>query len=378
MILQMFFWLLLLLIFWTYFGYPIMLQLLSIFFAKKIAKQDIHPGVSIVITAYNEELRIRQKIENTLALTYPSEKLEIIVVSDGSTDKTTDIVRLYEAKGVRLLAIPERHGKHYGQGEGIAIANHDIIVFTDATTFLKADAIEKIVRNFADSEIGCVSGLDVIQSDGANVPGEGIYVKYEMKLRTLENTVGSLVGVSGCFFAVRKHLCDDWIVSLSNDFYIPIVAYMKGYRTVLEKEAIGYYEVLHEPQKEFFRKVRTVVHGLEVLFKFKSILNPLKYGMYSFQMLSHKLSRWLVPLYLILLLGINFLLVEHSIYYLITMILQVVFYLLALLAFLVTKFKKIILFRIPFFFVMVNFSILVAWWKYMRGEEYILWEPTKR
>ena len=153
---------------------------------------------------------------------------------------------------------------------------------------------------------------------------------------------------------------------------------MNGYRTVLEKEAIGYYKVLNEQQKEFSRKVRTVVHGMEVLSQFKGILNPLKYGFYSCQMLSHKLSRWLVPLYLVFLFWTNLLLVNQNTFFLITLALQIVFYMFAIFAYLIKSLKEIFFFRIPLFFIMVNYSIVVAWHNYFIGKDFVLWEPTKR
>jgi len=377
-IIHLLFWVSFFLIFWTYFGYLITLKALSLFYSKGVNKQEYFPEASLIITAYNEEERIGHKIENSLALNYPKNKLEIIVVSDGSTDRTIDIVKSYHDKCVKLLAIPVRHGKHYGQGKGIKMAKNDIVILSDVTTFLKEDAVGKIVRNFADQKIGCVSGLDEIQNVDSNIQGEGAYVKYEMKLRAFESDVNSLVGVSGSFFAVRKHLCQNWIDNLSSDFYMPIIAHMNGYRTVLEKEAIGYYKVLNKQQKEFSRKVRTVVHGIEVLSQFKGILNPFKYGLYSCQMLSHKLSRWLVPLYLIFLFWTNFLLVSQNTFFLITLALQIVFYIFAIFAYFIKSLTKILFFRIPLFFVMVNYSIVVAWHNYFIEGDFVLWEPTKR
>jgi cellulose synthase/poly-beta-1,6-N-acetylglucosamine synthase-like glycosyltransferase len=378
LIIQIIFWIMLFLIFWTYFGYLITMKVISFFRSKEVKKQAYSPEVSLIITAYNEEKNIGKKIENSLAQDYLKDKLEIIVVSDGSTDKTIDIVRSYQDKGVKLLSLPARHGKHYGQGKGIEMAKSDIIVLSDAATFLKHDAVEKIVRNFVDPKIGCVSGIDEIQNADSKSHGEGTYIKYEMKLRALESAVNSLVGVSGSFFAFRKYLCQGWIDNMSSDFYMPILSYINGYRTVLEKEAVGYYEVLNESQKEFTRKVRTVVHGMEVLFRFKGILNPFKYGLYSCQMISHKLLRWLVPLYLVFLFWSNLLLISQNTFFLITLILQVVFYMLAIFASLIKGLKNILIFRIPLFFVMVNYSIVVAWHNYFIGRNFVLWEPTKR
>jgi len=375
---EIIFWISLLLVFWTYFGYMITLKTISIIPGKKVNKEAYHPGVSMIITAFNEENNIRRKLENCFSLTYPKDRLEIIVVSDGSTDGTEEIVRSYEDWGVKLLAFPERRGKHYGQGDGIIAAKYDLLVLSDATTFLESDALEKIVANFADPEIGCVSGKDEIKGGPSASQGEGFYVKYEMKLRELESAANSLVGVSGSFFAVRKDLCKDWIGGMSSDFYLPIMTYKAGYRTVLEKEAAGYYEIPEKQHNEFERKVRTIVHGMEVLFRFKEILNPFEYRFFSLQMISHKLSRWLVPFYLIFIFLANLQLSGTSDFYLLAMIAQFLFYSLALAGYLVPELKENIIFKIPLFFVMVNYSILVSWYNYILGKKFITWEPTKR
>src|SRR3990170_1624480 len=378
LVLQITFWVSLFIILWVYFGYYLALQAISLFHQKKVSKQNYLPDVSMVITVFNEGKRIMQKIENTLKLVYPKDKLEVIVVSDGSSDKTEELVSSFRDKGVKLLAIPARHGKHYCQGQGVAVAKGEIIVLTDATTFLKEDAIEKIMRNFADPRIGCVSGMDRVKEADSNVTGEGQYVKYEMKLRALESEVGSLVGASGCFFAVRKVLCQTWYGGMSSDFYLPIISYMKGYRTVLEPEATGFYEVLKASGEEFKRKVRTVAHGLQVLSQFSEIMNPFRYGLYSLQMISHKLLRWLVPICLVMLFIGNLFLLGRNLVYCISFIGQVIFYVIALSAVLFKKLQHINLFKIPFVFVMANCSILVAWYKFIIGEGYVEWEPTKR
>jgi len=372
------FWLSFFLIFWVYFGYLLTLKIISLFYRKKLIRQDFTPDITIVITVYNEEKRIREKLDNTLSLDYPPDKREIIIVSDGSDDETENIVRYYADKGVTLLAIPERHGKHYGQGRGIAQARNEIVVLTDATTFLKEDALKKIVRSFADPSIGCVSGEDRIEQSGNGSDGEGIYVRYEMMLRSLESKVGSLVGVSGCFFAMRKKLNADWIDDMSSDFYMPLVSRFRGYRSVLDSEAIGIYRVLKKAEKEFIRKVRTVVHGFEVFFKFKKLLNPFKYGFYAIQLLSHKLCRWLVPLWLIFMLVLNALLIDQGPLYLVLMAAQLSFYLLALIGYLIKKLRDAFIFKIPLFFIMVNLSILVAWHYYLMGKKFVTWDSTKR
>lgn len=340
--------------------------------------KEWYPDVAVIITAHNEEKRIAQKIENALSLDYPHEKLHVIVVSDASTDKTEEIVRGYANKGVTLRIIPERRGKHFGQGKGVASAPAEFVVLTDATTFLKSDAVKLIVQNYADPTIGCVSGCDDVKEQQDSSVGEGAYVKYEMALRRLESRVSSLIGASGSFFSVRKSLCDDWIDDMSSDFYLPLVCYIKGYRSILDERAIGYYSVLHDPSREFQRKLRTIVHGLEVLFHFKQVLNPFKYGLYAIQLLSHKLCRWLVPFAMIIALICNILLLPYGVAYQMVFVLHVATYVLAFAAFMYKPVQNLTIFKIPLFFVMVNLSILLAWYKFLRGEKYVVWKATER
>jgi cellulose synthase/poly-beta-1,6-N-acetylglucosamine synthase-like glycosyltransferase len=375
---QIIFWLSLVIIFYAYFGYPLLLWIISIIRPLKVAKDDFTPDISLIITAYNEEQRIAEKLDNTLAQDYPKEKMEIIVVSDCSTDRTDEIVKSYESQGVCLLRMKERNGKHYGQGHGIRSAKNEIVVLTDATTFLEPDGVRKIIRNFADKSIGCVSCKDKVKQEQKGSSGEGFYVRYEMKLRELESLAGSLVGVSGCFYAVRKHLCQKWVDNMSSDFYLPILTQENGLRTIIDPEAIGHYEILRRSGKEFGRKVRTVVHGLEVLFRFNYSMNIFKYGIFSMQILSHKLCRWLVPLFMCSLLITNLILINTNDFFTIFLGLQILFYFLALLAGLIKKLAEIPIFKIPLFFVMVNLSIIAAWYYYLTGQEFVIWEPTKR
>ncbi len=377
-VLTVFFVLAIVFIFWSYIGYPIFMFICSKLVKRPLVSKEWLPEVTLVITAHNEERRIAQKLDNALELDYPPDKLRILVVSDASTDATDEIVGTFAGRGVGLLRIPERNGKHFGQGRGIAAAATEIIVLSDATTFLDKNAIRLMVQNYADPAIGCVSGCDAIRDHEDSSAGEGAYVRYEMALRRLESKVTSIIGASGSFFSVRKSMCDAWIDDMSSDFYLPIVCYLRGYRSILDERSIGYYSVLHDPAREYQRKLRTIVHGFEVFFHFKRALNPLRYGLFSIQLLSHKLCRWLVPFALIAAFVTNAALLQAGLLFEIAFVLQVSLYVLALAAYFIKPVQNLTTFKIPLFFVMVNSSILVAWYKYLTGTKYVVWKATER
>lgn len=372
------FWLSFATLFWVYFGYYLCLRLIGLFFEREIAKRESSPDVSIIIAAYNEEARIAQKLVNTLALNYRKDKIETIVVCDGCTDSTHDLVTSFANRGIKLLSFPQRRGKHHCQLLGIELARGDIVVFTDVATHLQSNAVVNIVRAFADPSVGCVSGVDRIRQEQSESAGEDSYVGYEMKLRAAESKVGSLVGASGSFFAVRRCICGEWEPDLSSDFVLPIIAHIKGMRTVSDPEAIGYYSVVGKAEQEFRRKIRTIVHGLEALFHFAKILNPFKYGSFSLQIISHKLLRWLSPFCLVLLLLSSLFLNSLSPVYRLAAIAQLIMYCLAATAYFLRSASRLLAFRISLFFVMTNLAIAIAWIKFLRRERYILWESTRR
>lgn len=381
---KLLFWFSFLMIFYTYFGYPALLFLISKLknntLENHTTSQEI-PFVSFIITAYNEEQQIKEKIEATLGLDYPKKKLEIIIASDCSSDNTDDIVRSFEYQGVKLIRSPERMGKENAQGLAVVRSKYDILIFSDVATILETDGILKIVRNFSNPLIGCVSSEDkFLESDGS-ISGEGAYVKYEMLLRRLESKVNTLVGLSGSFFAARRSVCNDWAKDLQSDFNTLLNSIKKGLIGISDPESIGYYKNISDEKEEFNRKVRTVLRGLSVFSKSISVLNPFKYGLFSWQIFSHKLCRWVVPFLLILNFISNGILILNSVFYFFVFILQLVFYGMALLyhsQVFQGKLSGISVIKIPYYFSIVNLSILTAWFKLFKGERSIFWEPSKR
>jgi glycosyltransferase involved in cell wall biosynthesis len=364
---------------YPYFGYPFLLWLVSLVRSCTVRRGDVTPFVSFVIVAYNEEARIVEKLENTLKLSYPDDLLEIIVGSDCSTDGTDDLVKSYERSGIILVRSSERRGKEFAQKLAVESAHGEILVFSDVATILREDAIKNIVKNFYDPSVGCVSSEDrFIELDG-RVSGEGVYVRYEMFLRSLETRVHSLVGLSGSFFAARNCVCRaHWREDLQSDFNTVLNSIRFGLRAVADPECVGYYKSIRDERKEFDRKVRTVLRGISVFMDSLSFVNPLRYPFFAWQLLSHKLLRWLVPFGMIgALLSGAALAWSHPLYR-IVMAGQVGFYFVALVGWIWKAPARMSIVKLITFFVMVNASILQAWWRYSSGQRLVAWEPSRR
>ncbi|HEU4685550.1 MAG TPA: glycosyltransferase family 2 protein [Nitrospira sp.] len=372
------FWLSTAFIFYAYAGYPLGLMLLSAIRDRPVRKVHICPSVSFIITAYNEEQRIHEKLVNTLLLDYPRDRMEIVVASDCSTDKTDEIVRSFETSGVRLVRAVRKGGKEVAQQLAVESTKGEILVFSDTATILEPQAVSAIVKNFADESVGCVSSVDrFIDADGI-VSGEGAYVRYEMRLRQLETRVNTLVGLSGSFFAARRTVCRGWASDLQSDFNTLLNSVRLGLRGVADPESVGYYRNLVDQRKEYERKVRTVVRGISVFMRSLSLLNPLRYHLFAWQLFSHKLCRWLVPFAMIAALAANGYLALSSPVYRGILLVQAAFYSLALVYLISRRVPSIAMLRIPSFFVMVNLSILDAWMRYFRGDRIVSWNPSKR
>lgn len=367
-----------LLIFYAYSGYPLSLYIISFLKNKKIINKNQYPHVTVIIAAHNEEISILEKIENTLLLEYPKNILQIIIASDGSTDRTNEIVKSYQEKGVELLAIPVRGGKENAQKEAIKKARGEILVFTDVATILDPSGVEQIVSNFSDPVVGCVSSEDQVIGKDGKPSGEGFYVRYEMWLRRLESQVNSLVGLSGSFFAARKTVCQDFSEDLDSDFRILLTSIKKGLRGVSDPLAIGHYRDILDQRREFERKVRTVLRGLTVFFKNTEYLNVFKYGLFSYQYFCHKLLRWLVPLFLITAFISLAILASTSWIYLAILMIQLFIILIVIIERYGITLSIPKLFYIPKYFFSVNLSILIAWYRYLRHERVITWSPTIR
>lgn len=285
---------------YAYAGYPAALALLARR-GRRVSQPPLRawPTVSIVVPVYNEEQIIADTLEHVLAIDYPKDRLQILVVSDASSDGTDEIVRSFADRGVELLRVAGRRGKTAAENAAGRTVRGDIVVNIDATIRVPRHALRTLVTAFADPEVGVASGRDVTVGVAAaeGNPGEGSYTDYEMRVRSLETRVYSIVGASGCFFASRRELyCPPFPEQLSRDFGSALVARVHGYRSVAVDDAVCFVPCTTSLRAERRRKTRTMTRGLGTLWHMRALLNPARYGMFAWMLFSHKLCRWSVTL----------------------------------------------------------------------------------
>ena len=304
---------------YSYFLYPLILKLLPAReFIHTDGKSDANtelPVLSLIITVHNEEARIREKLDNTLKIDYPSDLLEIIVASDFSADETDNIVESYAEKGVRLVRADERKGKEYAQLCAIRASKGEILVFSDVATQIPVDALRLLAARFADPQVGALSSEDQFISNDGSVVGEGAYVKYEMWLRRLESDRAGLVGLSGSFFAARREVCDDWDIYCPSDFNSALNTAKLGLVAITCPDVVGIYKDVEDSSLEYRRKMRTVIRGITAISRHPEVLNPVRMGMFSFQVWSHKIMRWGVPWFMAIFLLLTILLQGQGVIY---------------------------------------------------------------
>ena len=381
-IVEVLFWLCVLGAVYSYFVYPCVLRALPrqrMVNAKEPPLADnALPQLTLIITAHNEQARIEAKIANTLRCEYPRDRLEIIVASDSSTDSTDDIVRAHAADGVSLVRATERLGKENAQATAIAIATGDLLVFSDVATEIPTDALRRIASAFAvDAQIGAISSEDRFISRNGEIAGEGAYVRYEMWLRKLESERAGLVGLSGSFFAVRRHICSDWDIQSPSDFNTALNCARQGYIAISHPEVLGYYQDVQDPKREYLRKVRTVLRGMTAITRHPQVLAP-AFGLFALQVWSHKILRWLVPWFLLLLVPLNLALLGTHWLYDVTLLAQLLFYAAAILGHVVSGARNLLPMRIIYFFVQANLAIADATIQLLRGSRMTVWSPTVR
>jgi len=374
------FWISVLALGYTYLGYPVLVWLMSRFGEHSVQRGAIEPTVSIIITAYNEERHLRKKLQNTLTLDYPAGKTEIIVASDCSSDRTDEIVREFGSRGVRLHRQPERLGKTAAQNEAVRAAQSEIILFSDATTLYQQDVLRNIVPNFADLSVGCVAGRLIYVDPSESDVGQGAksYWGYESFLKRHESRACSLIGASGCLYAVRRSAYLPLYNEACSDFIIATKMVEQGLRTVYEPAAVCTEETNSRPDKELGMRIRVITQTYTDLWRHRSMLNPFKVGFYAVQMISHKVLRYLVPVLLLTILAASIVLAQTSIFYALIAGAQVLFFLTAALFGLLEHFGvSIKLLALPRYFVLTNLAAFLAFYEFVKGNRYAHWEPTR-
>ena len=374
------FWLSVAAIGYAYVGYPLLLLLLSRIRPKPVKSGHWTPSVTVIIAAYNEERDLAAKLENTLALDYPPSQLEILVTSDCSSDRTDEIARSFASRGVRLHRQEERHGKTAAQNAAVTKARGEIIVFSDATTHYRPDVLRLMVPAFADNSVGCVTGRVIYQDDKDSSVGTGTqsYWNYEFFLKKHESAVCSLIGVCGCMYAVRASAYIPLYNEACSDFIIATTMVEQGLRAVYVPEAVCTEEPNRQAKKELAARVRIISQTFADLWRNRSVLNPFRSGFYAVQLWSHKLMRYLVPLFLIAIFIASAFLVRRNAFYAAMFLMQVVFYLAALVSWALERLGVTFsLLALPQYFVITNLASLIAFVKFLTGERYTRWEPSR-
>lgn len=375
------FWVCLGLVIYIYVGYPIAVFLLTRILGRDIDKADIGPRVTVLIAAFNEEREIERTVLNKLSQDYPPARLDVIVVSDGSTDRTDEIVgdlaRRNEGR-VRFLRQEPRQGKTQALNVAATHAPGDILVFADANSIYAPDAIRRLVRSFADPSIGYVTGQMIYTNpDGSGIgEGSGVYMRYENLLRTLENRLGSVVGVDGGIDAVRRELYTTMRSDQLPDFVLPLSVVEQGKRVVYEPTAFLYEPALSGAVDEFRMRVRVTLRALWALYDKRNLLNPLRYPLFSWQLISHKVLRYGAFLPLTGVLVFNALAVGEHPFYLWFFVLQLVAYTFAALGHLLGHspgWTSRLL--VPYYFVILNTACAFAFWKFINRQKIVLWKP---
>ena len=388
------FWLAVAIVFYAYIGYGILLflliQLKRLFVGrpKSNSNSDFEPSVTFIVAAYNEEDWIEDKIRNCLAFDYPKNKIEYWFVTDGSNDRTMELVENFPAPEcvvIKLLHKPERAGKIAAVERIMPLVKTPITIFTDANTEVNPAAIKNIVRHYVNSKVGAVAGekrINMSENSDATGSGEGIYWKYESKLKTWDSELYSVVGAAGELFSIRTELFmnvpkDTYI----EDFVMTMRIAQTGYKVVYEPLAFAAENQSASMGEELKRKIRIAAGGLQTFWRLRELLLPFKQPILTFQYISHRALRWtLAPLALPVIFILNFILLKTGkpiFTYL--MIAQSVFYFFALLGFIFERKKlKLKAFFVPYYFCFMNYAMYRGFLRLMAGRQSVKWEKAKR
>jgi cellulose synthase/poly-beta-1,6-N-acetylglucosamine synthase-like glycosyltransferase len=386
--LEITFWILLGIVFYTYLGYGIVLFVLlrikRLFKKKKevFLTDDELPEVTLLIAAYNEEDFVAKKVENTRSLNYPQQKLHQMWCTDGSNDRTPELLAAYP--DVVVLHKPERAGKIAAMNRAVKFVKTPIVIFSDANTLLGKESIRKIAEMFSNPKTGCVSGEKRIfndDSEAASAAGEGLYWKYESTLKRWDAELYSAVGAAGELFAIRTELFNEVEPdTLLDDFIISLRVAMQGFKIDYDPEAYAIETASANVKEELKRKIRIAAGGIQSVVRLYPLLNIFKYRLLSFQYISHRVLRWTItPVALVLLLFANIALAPFSTFFLIVLGLQILFYLSAYIGYILEDKKlKVKIFFVPYYFYIMNYAVFMGFGRYIKKSQSVNWERAKR
>ncbi len=377
---EILFWLSVAALFYTYVGYPLLIALLATLRPRKVARAEYQPSITIIITAYNEERALAAKLENTLALDYPRDLMEIIVASDCSSDNTDAIAQSFSNRGVKLHRQSQRLGKTAAQNAAVEQARGEIVVFSDATSLYQPDVLRKMMPNFADATVGCVAGRLIYVDPSKSRVGRGAksYWGYETFLKRQESRACSLIGASGCLYAVRRSAYVPLYHEACSDFIIATKMIEQGLRTVYEPDAVCSEETNQRHDNELKMRVRIIAQTFTDLWRHRSMMNPLRSGFYAIELFSHKLMRYLVPFFLLALFAASGALSSALTVYRWVFVIQLAVYGCATFAWVLEKFGvRSRMLALPHYFVLANVAAVIAMFKFLRGERYARWEPIR-
>lgn len=368
------------LIVYVYAGYPALLRI-GAFGRRRESRNGLSPLplISVIVPAHNEEASIAAKIENVLASEYPRERLDILIGSDGSSDRTEDIVRRFAGEGVGLVSFPQQHGKSAIQNGLVALASGEILVFTDADCTFAPSTLYALIDRFADPAVGLVTARPIFDnsSETSVTRNEGIYLRYETWLREQESVRGLLALASGSLFAIRRRLWQPLDVTMGDDFALPLHVAKEGFLNVLEPRAIAVTRLAQNEANSMFKmKVRIIAKDFRALIANRQLLNPARYGGIAIALWFHKLLRWLVSYFLLTrLIGNAFLL--NSTFFCVTMATQAILYALALHGCLAGSRSHWKIASIPASFCIVNAAALAGTLNCLMGRTFNRWTPTR-
>ena len=375
------FWLSLLFLVYIYLGFPLLVMLRARLLRKSYRANPHTPSVSVLIAAHNEQACIQERVENLLAQDYPSALLEILVASDGSEDRTCEVVAEMAYLNVQVLKLP-RIGKAAALNAAANVARGEVLVFTDANTHFRTDALRQLVQPLVDEQVGAVAGHQIYTSNhefSAASDGEQMYWNYDRWLKAAQSAAGNVTSATGAIYAIRRALYQPVPPFVMDDFVISTGVVEQGFRLVFSPNAVALEPVAANAQAEYERKVRVAHQGLAAVLFRRRLLNPLRYGWYSWQLLSHKVLRRLAIVPLLVLMVANAMLLEAGNLFQIAFAIQAVFYFLAAVP-LVSKSNALAqsrVFTLPYFFCLANVAAGVAAWRLLRGQRLGQWEPER-